>query len=199
MHFLLLLQIPLQTQRPNCADHNREVGLGPNEGKIDDVLGPSLVKQEQEEEELLIRSWKFERSHPASTHSTCAQQTNCRESVITDRLDMSNNRSAIWTETLDVYGLVAKSVQGGARAQVWSRVAAVFRLCSEGGGPALAMPPPTQPPNSKLLTSTCCGSRAESQAHKIYIFLSLYFHYQQVGQNKNMYLSFLWVTETLWI
>ena len=95
MHFLLVLQIPLQTQRPNCADHNREVGLGPNEGKIDDVLGPSLVKQEQEEEELLIRSCPFERSHPASTHSTCAQQTNCRESVITDRLDMSNNRSAI--------------------------------------------------------------------------------------------------------
>ena len=54
MHFLLLLQIPLQTQRPNCADHNREVGLGPNEGKIDDVLGPSLVKQEQEEEELQL-------------------------------------------------------------------------------------------------------------------------------------------------
>ena len=95
VHFLLLLQIPLQTQRPNCADHNREVGLGPNEGKIDDVLGPSLVKQEQEEEELLIRSCPFECSHPASTHSTCAQQTNCRESVITDRLDMSNNRSAI--------------------------------------------------------------------------------------------------------
>ena len=95
LHFLLLLPIPLQTQRPNCGDHNREVGLGPNEGKIDDVLGPSLVKQEQEEEELLIRSCPFECSHPASTDSTCAQQTNCRESVITDRLDMSNNRSAI--------------------------------------------------------------------------------------------------------
>ena len=37
-------------------------------------------------------------------------------------------------------------------AQVWSELAAVFRLCSEGR-PAGGQPPPTQPPNSKFLTT----------------------------------------------
>ena len=63
---------------------------------------PRLVQQQQQEEQ--IRSWQFECSHPASTYSTRAQQTNWQDFLIPGLLGKFDDRKETQIKRLEDFG-----------------------------------------------------------------------------------------------